>query len=408
MKTQVILQGESLAPAVQSVLRGEVVAVPTDTVYGLAADAKNERAVAQIYALKGRPESKPLSVLVSGIADVEALCREIPDSARTLADAFWPGSLTLIMKKAPGIPDVVTAGGDTLGVRCPDSAQTLEIIRNSAPLAAPSANLSGEPSPTTAAAVLAYFDSLIPVVVDGGKCSVGIESTIIDMTVTPLRILRRGALSKRDIKNAIGVNPSGVTILGITGGTGSGKTTALRALEALGATVLDCDAVYHELLGDADMLSEIGARFSGVVSNGVLDRKLLGTIVFSDTAALADLGAITHKYIDREIFKVIRKLEATGGSPVVALDAIALIESGLYKSCDHMTAITAPRETRIARIMGRDGIDYEYAVSRVYAQKPDEFYENACDATLSNDGDEREFFERCKSHFDKIINDLTY
>lgn len=413
METLVIRQGEPLSPAIDAVLRGEVIAVPTETVYGLACDAFNGAAVRKIYELKGRPEEKPLSVLVSGALDAERLCEGVPDCARALAERFWPGPLTMVLRRAKSVPDIVTAGGSTLGVRCPDSALTLEIIRSGAPLAAPSANPSDMPSARSIGEVLAYFDKKLPVAVDGGECGLGIESTVLDLTVSPPRILRRGALSKRDVKNACGIVPQGVTVLGITGPTGSGKTTALRALKSLGVTTIDCDEVYHGLVGgngrtgDTEMLAELEARFDGVVKDFSLDRPALGAIVFSDEAALNDLNAITHKYVDREVFKVLRALEASGGvNPVVAIDAIALVESGLGARCDSLTAVIAPREKRVGRVMRRDGIDEARAVSRIDAQKPDAFYENACDATLYNNGGENEFFERCTAHFKKVLEEF--
>ena len=380
--------------------RGELVIVPTETVYGIAADATNPDAVAKLDKAKQRADGKHYSWLIACLDDVTKLV-EITPEARELYAAFSPGPMTMVLRKFDDIDR------QTVGLRSPDHAITLKLLRELGfPLACPSANLSGQAPPTRFDDAVSNFDGAVAAL-DGGDCTLGIESTVIDMTAKPPHILRRGALSKRDIKNVIGATPSGVTVLGITGGTGSGKTTALNALKALGATVLDCDAVYHELLSDAEMLDEIEARFAGVINDSMLDRKALGAIVFADAAALRDLGAITHKYIDREIFKVIRRLEALGGSPVVALDAIALIESGLYKSCDHMTAVTAPRETRIARIIVRDGINREYAVSRIDAQKPDEFYADNCDATLSNNGSEREFFEHCTAHFKNVIYELT-
>lgn len=406
MDTRVINMGQALKEAVAALGRGDVVAVPTETVYGLAAAVKNPDAVVKIFSLKGRPEAKALPVLVSDFNDVKALCRDVPEAARLLADKFWPGPLTLVMKKADDVPDIVTAKGDTIGVRCPDCAPTLELIRKTSPLAAPSANISDMPSAVTPAEVLQYFGGKIPVIVDGGKCALGIESTVLDLTAVPPRILRRGAVSKLSIKNVIAQMPSGVTMLGITGPTGSGKTTALRALRELGAAVIDCDALYHDLLRDAGMLGEIEARFGGVVKNGELDRKALGAVVFSDAEALSDLNAITHKHVDREIFRVVRGLEAVGGSPVVAVDAIALIESGFSKLCDNMTAVIASKELRIGRIMARDGIDYEYASARVSAQKPDEFYKNNCDSALLNDGDEKDFYTRCIAYFEKVLEDF--
>lgn len=195
-----------MVPAAEIIKNGGLVAVPTETVYGLAANGLDRDAVMKIYAVKNRPEMKPISLLVFGMAEVEDFCQDIPASAYTLADRFWPGPLTMILFKKEKMPDIVTAGGDTVGVRCPDHPKTLEIIRLAGvPLAAPSANMSGAPSPKTVGEVLAVFDGKIEAAVDGGVCTVGIESTIVDMTVYPPRILRQGGLPREAIENALSV-----------------------------------------------------------------------------------------------------------------------------------------------------------------------------------------------------------
>lgn len=185
---------------------GGLVAVPTETVYGLAANGLDGAAVEKLYEVKGRPEGKPISLLVSGMEQAEGLCRDIPEDAYKLAAAFFPGPLTLILPKRASVPSVVTAGGDTVGIRCPDQALTLELIRLAGvPLAAPSANPSGEKSPKDAETVLAYFDGRIDCVIDGGRCAVGVESTIVDMTKKPYRILRAGGLSDEEIESRTGI-----------------------------------------------------------------------------------------------------------------------------------------------------------------------------------------------------------
>lgn len=194
----------NMAPAAEVIKNGGLVAVPTETVYGLAANGLDGDAVMKIYEVKNRPETKPISLLVSDMADAEKFCRDIPGCAYTLAEKFWPGPLTMILKKRDIVPEIVTAGGDTVGVRCPDHIKTLEIIRLAGvPLAAPSANMSGAPSPKTIDDVLAVFDGKIEAAVDGGVCTVGIESTIIDLTVSPPKILRQGGLPSEAIENAL-------------------------------------------------------------------------------------------------------------------------------------------------------------------------------------------------------------
>ena len=192
--------------------------------------------------------------------------------------------------------------------------------------------------------------------------------------------------------------------IGITGGTGSGKTLALRAIRSLGALTLDCDAIYHEILAEnADMKSELGSRFEGVLQNGAIDRKRLGAIVFSDPEALHDLNAITHKYISREIARRIADWESRGGK-VAAIDAIALIESGRAEKCDVVVGVTAPKEVRILRIMARDKITREQAEMRINAQKPDSFFIENCDYMLEGiHTTPREFKDKCHEFFAKLI-----
>ncbi len=182
-------------------------------------------------------------------------------------------------------------------------------------------------------------------------------------------------------------------IIGITGGTGGGKTSALGALKKLGALVIDCDAVYHELLqNSADMIGTLDARFPGVVKDGALDRKALGQIVFNDAEALEALNNITHAFVGVE---VDRRLSAwaAGGGELAAVDAILLIESGLAEKCDIIIGVTAPPEVRVKRIMERDGISEDYARMRISAQKPDSFYYDNCDYVLISDCDTVEEFE---------------
>ena len=184
---------------------GGLVAVPTETVYGLAADATQEKAVRANYDAKGRPETKPLNVLVDGMGMVETVCRDIPADAYKLAEAFWPGPLTMILWGNGSLPPIVPAGGETQGVRCPDHPDKLAVIRAlGRPLACPSANLSGQPSPKSADEVLAQLGGHIDGVLDGGPSTVGMESTILDLTTTPYRILRRGGLSREAIEAVLG------------------------------------------------------------------------------------------------------------------------------------------------------------------------------------------------------------
>ncbi len=194
-------------------------------------------------------------------------------------------------------------------------------------------------------------------------------------------------------------------VIGITGPTGAGKTTALGALVALGGEIIDADAVYHELTASSDALrQELTQRFGPVYENGQLARKKLGAIVFQDPAALEDLNAITHKYISQAVGARLDAARAQG-RPAAAIDAIALLEGGLLDFCDCTVAITAPEDLRIRRIMAREGISEEYARMRVSAQQSSEWFQARCDYCLeNNEGDTPEgFAQRAQTLFREII-----
>lgn len=191
---------------------GELVAFPTETVYGLGADASNPAAVAKIFAAKGRPADHPLIVHIPDATHLERWARDIPEEARALAEKFWPGALTLILRRQPGVPDAVTGGQDTVGLRVPNHPLALELLKafggaNGGGLAAPSANRFGKISPTTAQHVRNDLGDTVPLVLDGGPCTVGIESTIVDLTGKRAIVLRPGMLSAIDIGRVLGRVP---------------------------------------------------------------------------------------------------------------------------------------------------------------------------------------------------------
>ena len=526
MKT-IVFHPETDNTAIQqaaAILRhGGLLGIPTETVYGLGANALDETAVLHIFEAKGRPQDNPLILHVPGADWLELYCHDIPPVAYTLAERFWPGPLTMILPRRDIVPLRTTGGLETVGVRCPNHPMTLAIIREAGiPVAAPSGNTSGRPSPTTAQHMLEDMDGKINGIVDGGPCSVGVESTIIDLTVTPPRLLRPGGLPLEALEEVLGtvavdkavrqkladgeqakapgmkyrhyapkapvtvitgtpgasaayiaahltkhsgvicfdeyaplfeghtihrLGPAGdklaqaqhvfdalrtfdgtdVTeifaqcpdegglglavgnrlkkaagfhvveaprplIVGITGPTGAGKTSALRALEQLGGCVLDCDAIYHEMLRSDDGLRRALTDAFGSVftADGHLDRQKLGTLVFGDPQQLERLNNIIYTYLPREL----ERRMAASPAPIIGIDAINLVESGLSKLCDRALAVLAPVEDRVRRIMARDGISEEYARLRVAAQKDDAFYRTHCTDILENTSAAPEAFQK--------------
>jgi L-threonylcarbamoyladenylate synthase len=194
----------SLTESILALQNGEVVAFPTETVYGLGASAFNPDAIAKIYLVKGRPSDNPLIVHISDLEMLGRVAINIPPILEKLAKAFWPGPLTVILQRHPQLPSVVSAGLETVAVRMPMHPIAQELIRGVGPIAAPSANLSGKPSSTTAEHVKADFEGKIAAIIDGGPSQIGIESTVISLLEKPYVVLRPGSISKEELEDILG------------------------------------------------------------------------------------------------------------------------------------------------------------------------------------------------------------
>ncbi len=207
MQTQILSAEDprTAAIAAEILLQGGLVAIPTETVYGLGANGLDENAVSEIFRVKGRPQDNPLILHVAEAGEMERFCHHIPPAAYTLAETFWPGPLTMVLPARDIVPRRTTAGLDTVAVRCPDCDVTRQIIRLAGiPIAAPSANLSGKPSTTTAQHVLHDHGGNIPAIVDGGPCRVGVESTIVDLTENRPWLLRPGGITPEQLISVLG------------------------------------------------------------------------------------------------------------------------------------------------------------------------------------------------------------
>jgi L-threonylcarbamoyladenylate synthase len=257
--------------AVQLLRAGELVAFPTETVYGLGADAANPAAVARIFAAKGRPADHPVIVHLAAASQINRWARDVPPAAMQLAAAYWPGPLTLILKRAPQVPDAVTGGQDTVGLRVPDQPLALQLLRAfGGGIAAPSANRFGRISPTTAAHVHSEFGENAPLVLDGGPCRLGIESTIVDLSRGLPVVLRPGSITVADIAAVLGESPVN------SGTSGAPRVSGSLASHYAPRTPL-------RLIPGEALAAEVRCQLDAGVSLFVLARR--AAPLFSDHAA---------------------------------------------------------------------------------------------------------------------------
>lgn len=306
-KTQILKADENgISAAAELIKLGEVVGMPTETVYGLAADALNPCAVEKIFAAKDRPADNPLIVHIADFDDIFALCHDIPSTALDIAKHFWPAPLTLILPKNDCVPDVTSGGLDTVGVRMPDNAVARELIRKSGkPLAAPSANTSGKPSPTSAYHVFDDMNTKIPAIIDAGECRVGVESTVISFKDNCVVILRPGFITKEDLEPFC----DEVII----------HKNVLSELDA-GAVAASPGMKYKHYSPKCEVFlvesKSAKAFFDYAQQHADINNDYL--VIFDDDINTSDIKAITYGRNDAEnahdIFKALRKIDDLGAA----------------------------------------------------------------------------------------------
>jgi L-threonylcarbamoyladenylate synthase len=285
--------------AAEIIKRGGLVAFPTETVYGLGADALNPEAIRKVFYAKGRPSDNPLIVHIANIKDIDSLAKRVKKTAITLMQKFWPGPLTVVLNKRRKVPDIVTAGGATVAVRMPDNKIALALIRASnKPLVAPSANLSGRPSPTRPKDVIADMMGRVDLIIDGGQTEIGIESTVIDMTTSSPQILRPGMITAKEIESVIG------KVIVSDMYSGAPKSPGLK---------------YRHYAPQAEMIiveghiKDVRIKIKKMIEKAVKDNKRVGVITFKRgreyEGCIVRFAGSNPDIVARRLFSIIRDLD---------------------------------------------------------------------------------------------------
>lgn len=513
--TDTVKQKEEIEEIAALLKKGEAVAIPTETVYGIAADCFNESAVMKIFEAKGRPSDNPLIVHIARKEELSLLVKEIPEKVNELTDKYWPGPLTIILPKKDTVSDRVSGGLSTVAVRMPSHPVAKAIIEAAGvPLAAPSANISGFPSPTSACYVTDDMYGRLPAIVDGGDCDFGIESTVITLATDPPMLLRPGAVTYEQLTEILGeisihsavLNPleEGVTaaspgmkykhysptaklvilngsredyiafinknphfadyalcfegeekdiplpsvtfgkeddpfsqakrlfdafreldekgakkvlvrspsregvglgvcnrlyraagfsflspnegiIIGLTGESGSGKSTVCTLLEKKGCVIIDADKIARSITEKGSpVLKRLSEAFGDDIINtdGTLNRQLLAEKAFKDYESKALLDSITHPEIVNICEK--RAKEETQKGKCVIIDAPLLFTSGLWKICHKTVKVYAPEDVRLKRILERDNLPEKDILLRFSKQTKEADAAKAADIVINN------------------------
>lgn len=519
METKILsTNDEDIALAGEILANGGLVAFPTETVYGLGANALNEEAVKNIYKAKGRPSDNPLIVHIAYKEDIVPLVKEVTPKAQALIDAFFPGPLTIILPKSDLIGKVVSGGLDTVAVRMPINEVANKVIKAAGcPIAAPSANTSGLPSPTRAKYVIDDMTGKIEAIIDGGDCEFGVESTVITLATDTPTVLRPGAITKEMLESVIGkvevanavlhgmkdnetaaspgmkykhyapkarvvivdadrktyeefvnnqkgafalcfdedevsvprvnygsenddlsqarelfdalrrldemgaktvyariprttgvamavynrlIRAAAFTVidltkpftLGLTGQSGSGKSYICKKLKERGFNIIDCDEVVKNIYDTNEALvKSLCNEFGDITTDGKIDRKKLGNIVFNDKSKLERLNGLVHP-------AVIDRCVSLSKLPSV-LDAPQLFEAGAQDKCFKTIAVLTDEKTRLERITKRDNISQEQAKNRLSSQFSEDYFKSHCDFVIYNNDD---------NDIDREIDDILH
>lgn len=513
--TDITAQKNEIEEIASLIKQGEAVAIPTETVYGIAADCFNEKAVAKIFEAKGRPSDNPLIVHISHIDQIYSLVKEVPEKAKELFSRYWPGPLTVILPKKDSVSDKVSGGLSTVAVRMPSHPVAKAVIDAAGvPLAAPSANISGFPSPTSVTYVIDDMTGRLPAIVGGGDCDIGIESTVITLACDPPVLLRPGAVTYEQLKEILGeviiheavlspleegqtaaspgmkykhyspsakltvfngnkdefiefikkypcfadhvlcfegeedyfplpsvtfgteddpfsqakrlfdafreldikgakrvlvrspskkgvglgvcnrlyraagfnkISPGEGIIIGITGESGSGKSTVCEELEKKGFITVDADKIARIITEKGSpVLTKLAENFGKDIINddGTLNRRLLASRSFKDNESKKLLDSVTHP----EITSICKKQaeEAAKIGKCVIIDAPLLFTSGLYTICHKTVKVTAPEEIRLERLLKRDNITKEEILLRFSKQTDEAEKAKAADIIINN------------------------
>ncbi|MFI3205869.1 MAG: L-threonylcarbamoyladenylate synthase [Clostridia bacterium] len=532
MKTLVLsTEKEDIEKAGEILKNGGLVAIPTETVYGLAANALDSQAIKKIFIAKGRPSDNPLIVHIQKFSDISPLVKNIPEKARILAEKFWPGPLTMVLPKSDIIPKEITGGLDSVAIRVPKSETARMIIKSAnCPLAAPSANLSGKPSPTKFEHIAVDLKGRVDAMINGEDCAVGLESTVISFCTEVPKILRPGGVSAEEIRAVIGeieidkavlqhvenlenvaspgmkykhyspkakivlselsfvdfqnlfkenkkakalcfdgeeifletesisygarydslsqaknlfsalyetdqkgfdfvyarapkktgvglavynriIRACGFDVLkpkckivGLTGTTGSGKSTVAKELKKQGFPIVDCDKITKEKDTYSPLCLKKLAEYFGkdIAVNGELNRRLLAERAFVSKKETQKLNDICFPFIMEKVIDKINKYKENK-SGVIILDAPTLFEANLDNFCTYLLVVTADINLRCERIVKRDGLSKQEAMTRISSQHNSEFFVDRADFVI--DTSENEYIAQTNQFIKQIKED---